>query len=183
MKARCFALVMLVFFLIIVHRAQPQTLYNGVGHIPKGYQETWNVAGLLQDMSTTTPVKVFIMTGTTSDDDVEFVARRNAAKEHVDNTGGSAIIYFHEGTYYFDSPITLTQGYRNIVLQGAGSDHTTLVFRNMRNSDCIVLAGSADRWNDLRFDFNKGEKRIYPASGTWAIGKRSIQTHCSGVPP
>jgi len=169
MKTHCIALVICVFLLTFVApQAKCQTLFNGVGHIPESYQETWNVAGLLQDMSTTTPVAVFMMTGSTGDDDAEFVARRSSARDHVNSTNGLAIIYFHEGTYYFDSPITLTQEYRNIVLQGAGSDRTTLVFRNMRNSDCIVLSGIENGPIDLERDFNKGEKRIYPASGIWA---------------
>ena len=170
MKINRSAIVMIGFFLIFVPQAQTQTLYNGVGHIPLSHQETWNVAGLLQDMSTTIPVEVFIITGSTGDDDTELAAAISDAKDHVDDTDGLAIIYFPEGTYYLDSPITLTQEYRNIVFQGAGSDRTTLVFRNMRNSNCIVLSGDADDWIDLERDFDKGEKRIYPASGTWATG-------------
>ena len=132
MKINCIAIVMLGFFLIFVPQAQSQTLYNGVGHIPSSHQETWNAAGLLQDMSTTTPVAVFIITGSTSDDDTELAAAISDAKDHVDNTDGLAIIYFPEGTYYLDSPITLTQDYRNIVFQGAGSDRTVRVI-NQQN--------------------------------------------------
>jgi hypothetical protein len=75
MKTLFYVVMIFCFFLTFAPQGQTQTLYNGIGHIPEGYQETWNVAGLLQDMSTTTPVKVFIVTGTTGDDDTEFAAR------------------------------------------------------------------------------------------------------------
>ena len=48
---------------IFFAQVQTQTLYNNVGHIPTAYQETWNVAGLLQDFSSTTADSVFMITG------------------------------------------------------------------------------------------------------------------------
>ncbi len=39
-----------------------QTLYTSVGHIPAAYQETWNEAGLLRDMSQVEPKLVIVIT-------------------------------------------------------------------------------------------------------------------------
>ena len=65
-------IIIVIFILAFIFRPelQSQTLYNGVGHINSYYQQTWNVAGLLDDMSTTTPRAVFVVKGLTSDDDV-----------------------------------------------------------------------------------------------------------------
>ncbi|MBN2412115.1 right-handed parallel beta-helix repeat-containing protein [candidate division KSB1 bacterium] len=169
MKTNRFVLIILIF-LMFISFIQAQTLYNGVGHIPSSYQQTWNVAGLLQDMSTTTPAEAFVVTGTNGDTDTELAAAIADAKYHVDQTDGLAIIYFPEGTFYLDDPITLTHEYRNIVFQGAGSDRTNLVFRNMKNSHCFNLYGIEGSWIDLEENFDKGDKRIYPASGTWSTG-------------
>lgn len=51
MKSDRSFLVVAFFATVIGFAAQAQTLYNGVGHIPAAYQERWNRAGLLQDMS------------------------------------------------------------------------------------------------------------------------------------
>ncbi len=47
--------VVAFFATVIGFSVQAQTLYNGVGHIPAAYQERWNRAGLLQDMSAVEP--------------------------------------------------------------------------------------------------------------------------------
>ena len=50
-------IIIFSFSLIIISitEVQSQTLWNGVGHIPAYNQVTWNVAGLLQDMSSVEP--------------------------------------------------------------------------------------------------------------------------------
>lgn len=116
-----------------------QIIWNGVGHIPTYYQETWDVAGLLNDMSAVEPKLVVpINPGAASS---QVTTAINTARNHVTTTGGLAIIYFPQGTYYLNSTITLTQNDRNIVFQGAGSDKTTLVFQNMKHSSCFTLTG------------------------------------------
>ena len=70
-----------------------------------------------------------------------------------------------------DTAIVLNQDYTNIVFQGAGSDRTTLVFRNLRNSYCFRFSGSESGWVELEEDFDKRETKIYPSSGTWNVGE------------
>ena len=121
MKTHYFALVMLVFFLLFVHQAQTQTLYDDVGHIDTLYQETWNVAGLLQDMSSIEPKTVYIMTP--GEISPNFINNTIAtARNWVGANEGVAVIYFPAGTYYFTDTISLSQIDSNIVFQGAGSD-------------------------------------------------------------
>jgi len=130
------------------------------------------VAGLWQDFSSTTADSVFMITGSADNDYTEVSAALTNAKTFIGSSNKLAIIYFPEGTYHFDSPITLDSTYRNIVFQGAGSDRTTLVFRNMRNSHCLVLQGATPEGPiALEHDFVKGENRIYPASGSWTTGQ------------
>lgn len=54
---KCTSLLLIIVFItsVVVFSVQAQTLYNGVGHIPTYYQERWNRAGLLRDMSTVEP--------------------------------------------------------------------------------------------------------------------------------
>ncbi|MGH7597887.1 MAG: hypothetical protein ACREOI_16180 [bacterium] len=79
---------------------QAQTLYNGVGHIPAAYQERWNRAGLLQDMSTVEPKSVIDVASLTGTDDQKIQTALNQARSHVQSTSGFsglAIIYFSTG--------------------------------------------------------------------------------------
>jgi hypothetical protein len=99
---------------------QPQTLYNNVGHIPPSYQETWNVAGLLQDFSSTTADTVIMITGSADNDYPEVWTALNNAKNFIGPTSNRiAVIYFPEGTYHFNSPVTMDTTFRNIIIQGA----------------------------------------------------------------
>jgi len=56
MKVKSFIATLFLFLLMCVSQVNTQTLYNGVGHIPYAYKESWEVAGLLEDISTVTPV-------------------------------------------------------------------------------------------------------------------------------
>ncbi len=106
-----------------MNNAQAQTLYNGVGHIPAGYQQTWTEAGLLDDMRTITNREVFVVDIAAADHDTEVSNAISAANTFIGTTTDRmAIIYFNEGTYYFDTPITLANPSHNIVFQGADSD-------------------------------------------------------------
>ena len=173
MKTKYFAVITFIFSLVVALSVQPQTLYNNVGHIPSSHQETWSVAGLLQDFSSATADTVIMITGSADNDYPEVWTALNNAKNFIGPTSNRiVVIYFPEGTYHFDSPVLLDTTNRNIVFQGAGSDRTTLVFRNMRNSNCITIQGAITEGPiDLSYDFNKGDKKIYPASGTWTIGQ------------
>jgi len=159
MKTKHLSMIVTGFILVITAGVQSQTLYNGVGHIPASYQETWNVAGLLQDMSSVEPKLVIpISPGAAS---AQVSAAINTARSHVNTTGGLVIIYFPEGTFYFTSTIQLTQNDRNIVFQGAGSDKTTLIFQNLKNYNCFALIGTVSGWIDLDQDIDKGESVIH----------------------
>lgn len=74
-----------------------QTLYNGVGHIPAAYQERWNRAGLLQDMSTVEPKLVINVASLTGTDDQKIQSALNQARSHIQSTSGLASIYFSTG--------------------------------------------------------------------------------------
>lgn len=120
----CKVILAIASFLFFA-QVQTQTLYNNVGHIPTAYQETWNVAGLLQDFSSATADSVFIIAGSADNDYPEVSTALTNAKTFIGSSNRLAIIYFPEGTYNFDSSIALDSTYRNIVFQGAGSDRTT----------------------------------------------------------
>ncbi len=124
-------------------------MYNGVGHIPTNYQERWNRAGLLRDMSTVGPQLAIDVASLTGTDDQKVQTALNQARSHVQSTGGLAILYFPTGTYTLTTTIPTVQSDSNIVFQGAGSDKTTLVFQNMKDSHCFNLSGSAGGWSDL----------------------------------
>ena len=62
--------------------------------------------------------------------DLQVVDAIDLSRSFVDSTNGLVIIYFPEGTYYFNSRIPLTSADRNVVFQGAGSDKTMIVFNN-----------------------------------------------------
>ena len=100
-----------------------------MGHIPYYFQVPWSEAGLMQDVSTITPVAVFVIEGTPTDDDTEWATALSNARSHVTSTHGLAVIYFLSGTYYFDVPFTLNSNDSNIVIQGAGSRIT--LFHNL----------------------------------------------------
>jgi hypothetical protein len=117
---------------------------NDVGHISTYYQEPWNTAGLLNEPTDFTPIKVclvHLMPG--ADDDARVDAAIDTAKQHVSLTGGLGIVYFQEGTFNLTETISLSAPDSNIVFQGAGSDKTNLVFQNMANSNCFYFYGSA----------------------------------------
>lgn len=74
MKSRHLLLVVAFHATIVCFSVQAQTLYNGVGHIPVAYQERWNKAGLLRDLSSVEPKKVITvsaMPGATHSDKVD----------------------------------------------------------------------------------------------------------------
>jgi len=98
MKSDRSFLVVAFFATVIGFAAQAQTLYNGVGHIPAAYQERWNRAGLLQDMSTVEPKLVINVASLTGTDDQKVQTALNQARTHVQSTNGLAIIYFPAGT-------------------------------------------------------------------------------------
>jgi len=161
-------IVLIILFAQVLTFAQ--TLYNGVGHIPPSYRETWTKAGLMSDATAITPKAVFVVTNMAgSNMDQKVAAAIAAASDHVSNTNGLGIVYFPEGEYYLDSTITLNQNYRNIVFQGAGSDKTTLVFHDIADENCFNLAGSpAVDWSsncDLDQNFNKGDSILHAAAG------------------
>ena len=116
MKSCHWLLIALFFAESIDFSAQAQTLYNGVGHIPGYYQEQWNRAGLVQDMSSVEPKKVInvaAMPGTTDSDKVD--AAIDTARNHVTNTQGLALIYFPTGTYFLSRTIEVAPNDSNIV--------------------------------------------------------------------
>ena len=93
---KSYHLLLLVKLFIAVFAALPiqaQTLYNGVGHIPASYQERWNRAGLLRDMSSVEPKLVIIVANPTGPDDQAIQAALTQARGHIQSTGGLAIIY------------------------------------------------------------------------------------------
>ena len=150
MKANRLLLVMAFFASVLCFSVQAQTLYNGVGHIPAAYQERWNRAGLLRDMSSVEPKLVINITTISGVDyDQRIQTALSQARSHVSTTAGLAIIYFPTGTYNFYNTIHLTQIDSNIVFQGAGSDRTFLEFRYMEDDPCFDLTGFAGRWVHL----------------------------------
>jgi len=52
----------IMFFILLAASLMAQTLWNDVGHIPFAYQEQWNRAGLLRDMSAIEPKLVINIT-------------------------------------------------------------------------------------------------------------------------
>ncbi|MBC6951766.1 right-handed parallel beta-helix repeat-containing protein, partial [candidate division KSB1 bacterium] len=156
---------MAFFATVIGFSVQAQTLYNGVGHIPAAYQERWNRAGLLRDMSLVEPKLVINVADLTGNDDLKVQVALIYARYHVWNTGGLAIIYFPSGTYTLTTTIPMVPSDSNIVFQGAGSDRTTLQFQGMQNLSCFNLTGTAGNWSDLDQNFNKGDSIIHAPSG------------------
>lgn len=154
------------YYIIFALSVNAQTLWNGTGHIPSDYQETWNVAGLLQDMSTTTPKQVIsINPGAASS---QVTSAINSARSYYSSTGGLTIIYFPQGTYTFTSTIQLTHNDQNIVFQGDGSDKTTFVFQNIPDDHCIKISGTAvdfSSGSDLDQNFDKGDNILHAATG------------------
>ncbi len=168
MKSCRLLLVVAFFATVIGFSVQAQTLYNGVGHIPAAYQERWNRAGLLRDMSTVEPKLVINVASLTGTDDQKVLTALNQARSHVQSTGGLAIIYFSTGTYTLTTTIPTVPSDSNTVFQGAGSDRTTLVFQNMKNLPCFNLYGTAPDFtsqSDLDQNFNKGDSIIHAANG------------------
>ena len=90
MKSCHWLLVALFFAESIDFSAQAQTLYNGVGHIPGYYQEQWNRAGLVQDMSSVEPKKVINVAAMPGSTD-EFLNMKELHRLHI---SGSAKIFF-----------------------------------------------------------------------------------------
>jgi hypothetical protein len=129
MKQIIFIITMILLILLAHVSAYTQTLYNGVGHIPIAYQETWNKAGLLRNMSSVGPKQVFMITPGDASSQITSVIIQ--ARNHVNNTGGLAIIYFGEGTFDFTNSVPLVANDSNIVFQGAGSDKSFLNFKNI----------------------------------------------------
>ncbi|MBN2010727.1 T9SS type A sorting domain-containing protein [candidate division KSB1 bacterium] len=169
MKKKNMIISLILLFLFTNINSYSQSLYNG-GKIPESCQETWHVAGLINDVSTITPVQVFtINAGLPTDDDYPKVETAiGNAQTFVNTTDGLAIIYFPEGWYYFNSPIPLNFTHRNIVFQGDGAYRTHLVFRNMPNSHCFNISGRADAWSsayDLDQNFYKGDSVIHSSNG------------------
>ncbi len=159
MRKNQFVSFVISFFLISI-ATYSQTLYNGVGHIPANYQVNWNEAGLLHNMNSVEPKLYLEISPGNSDSQV--LAAINTARDHVNSTDGIAIIYFPEGTYYFNSPVILTQNDSNIVFKGDDSDKTTLVFENLKNTNCFRLIGATgNSWIDLDQNIDKGESVIH----------------------
>jgi len=104
---------MILFTLFVQVKIYGQTLYNGVGHIPAAYQETWNKAGLIYEMSSGAPTMVKVINP--GDASSQIGAALSLARNYVNYTGGIAIIYFGEGTFDFTSSITLAPNDSNIV--------------------------------------------------------------------
>ena len=150
MKSCYFLLGVAFFATVIGFSVHAQTLYNGIGHIPSAYQERWNKAGLLRDMSSVEPKLVINITTISGVDyDQRVQTALSQARSHVSTTAGLAIIYFPTGTNNFYNTIHLTQIDSNIVFQGAGSDRTFLEFRYMEDDPCFDLTGFAGRWVHL----------------------------------
>lgn len=143
MKSLHLLLVTACLCLVSNSSIHAQTLYNGVGHIPAAYQERWNRAGLLRDMSTVEPKLVINVAGLTGTDDQKVQTALTQARSHVQSTGGLSIIYFPTGTYTLTTTVPTVPSVSNIVFQGAGSNRTTLEFQNMKDSHCFNLSGSA----------------------------------------
>ena len=165
-------LLFVLFILVFAVNNQAQTLFNGIGHIPSNYQVPWHEAGLINEPTSFSTVRVYVISGGTGDDYHEFYTQQQAAKTwvDVDAVNRLAIIHFLEGTYFLDSTITINANYQNLVIQGAGSDRTTLVFQNITNFPCISIYGYYGDWIDVNGALNKGDKRLYPdpmVPGTW----------------
>ncbi len=175
---KCYRLLLSALCLgaIMAQSVYAQTLYNGVGHIPTTYQERWNRAGLLRDMSSVEPKLVINVASLTGTDDQKVQAALTSARNHVSNTGGLAIIYFPTGTYYLSSTITLAPNDSNFVFQGAGSDRTILEFQNMKDLHCFNITGNAPLFSsqsDLDQNFNKGDSIIHSSSSGGLSGLSS----------
>jgi len=163
MGKKTFFIVLISIFMLLFSASQAQTLYNGVGHIPTQYQETWNVAGLLKDMSTTAPkLLIEISPGFASP---QMVDALDQARTYVHQTGGIAIIHFKAGTYNFSSSIHLTANDSNIVFQGAGANQTTLVFQNMKDAHGFSFTGGTSAWHDLDQNIAKSSSTLHAPSG------------------
>ncbi len=161
MRRKNLIVIIVSLIIIFTEENQSQTLWNGVGHIPTYYQETWNASGLWEEIDSAQPkLLIAINPGVAS---TQVTNAITTARNHVNTTGGLATIYFPQGTYYFTSTISLTQNDSNIVFQGDGSDKTVLVFQNLKNSSCFSLTGSSGGWLDLDQDFDKGESVIHAA--------------------
>ena len=167
MKQIIIITILVLLFLFVQVNTFTQTLFND-GYIPVDYQENWYKAGLLRDMSSVEPKLVIVITPGDASSQVSNAIQ--LARNHVNYMHGLAIIYFGEGTFDFTNSIPLVPNDSNIVFQGAGSDKTFLNFKNMENSNCFDIYGSAPSWgplSDLSQDFNKGDSVLhaFPFSG------------------
>lgn len=157
----------IMFFILLAASLMAQTLWNNVGHIPFAYQEQWNRAGLLRDMSAVEPKSVInfaVLTGTNYQ---KIQTALNQARSHVQNTGGLAIIYFPMGTYDFTQSIEVLPNDSNIVFQGEGSDKTNLRWKSACTA--FKIYGTEDgNWIDLSQNFDKGDSVMYNSSSNFS---------------
>ena len=137
--------------------------------IPASDRVNWPGAGLWTDPPSCadTVFQVNLMSGANWDE--KFANARAQAKSYINsNPTHWAIIYFPSGTYTLTTEVNIDQSYRNIVIQGAGSNKTTLVFQNRKNYHCFSLTGTAGAWSsssDLDQNLNKGESILHSATG------------------
>ena len=84
----------------------------------------------------------------------------NALQTVLSNIQGSAIIYFPPGEYLFNTPIQLPD---SVILRGAGSELTTLLFDfNSQHLNCINITGSASNTSvQVDSGYTKGSNKIY----------------------
>lgn len=150
-----------LFFLIIftLKLTFPQSLYNGVGHIPISNQVEWFKAGLLPE----TPIyanNIYNVCdyGAIPNDGIDDFQSIEAALNAASNSTGINIVYFPAGTFKINSTINLTTANSrdNIVIQGSGSNSTILEFSVGSASRCFNIGGTFSSVYSVNYSLTKG---------------------------
>jgi hypothetical protein len=133
----------------------------------------WSKAGIYTNEGINSANNLFNITKYSGTNDQKLLAALNDAKI----ASGNSIIYFPQGTYLFNNPITLTYNsnpnldYSNIVFQGDGSDKTILQFNVGKDGNCFRIFGEIlGTQYLLQCDVPKDTKNIILPSNTLQVG-------------
>jgi len=150
-----------------------QSLYNGVGHIPTDKQADWTNAGL-QFLLPVYADKIITINNISGPDDSEVSAALIEARDFnkqnmLKNYESYVIIYFPEGNYVLNNPISLNYNDHNrIIFQGDGPS-SVLNFNVGNNNPCFYLHGTAgseiETPKNTILDFHDNELLINDVSG------------------
>jgi hypothetical protein len=138
------------------------TLNTSAQVLPEQRAVDWSDAGLTTKTSELDADTVNIRSYAGSPADTIYQADTVLDQLIADRENKFTVILLPEGTYYFTSSISLPD---STVLKGAGSDKTTLVFKEQVRSDLISLKGRGGQLTDTLSGHYSGQQALSVPDG------------------